>query len=416
MTNAGVPLPFSRRRLGGAALSLSALAAATVPAAAQSDAAAASVAGGVTYRLVGRWDVDRLNRILAVDTPAFFGVPVTYAPARNAVRLYRVSYPSVVPERGNRPVTLSGLLAVPEGGQTTLPLVSYQHGTVYGRQQVPSFPEQSPETQLMLAQFAGQGYAMVGADYIGMGESTEPQGYMVKGSHQQACADLIPAARSVLQALGLSAPGLFLAGWSQGGYVTMALLERLEAIGVPVRAAVTASAPVDPWATLSGYLNFPRPNDASWITTLFILVSFSFETYYAVPGLARSVLKPDHYDIAQRAWQGEAVDPARIPTALRSLVNDAYFDPAFFGASALGRLLAANQAYRWLIRTPVRNYYGESDEAIRVGIGRLAMDFQRAMGNATVEAISAGADATHRGTYARSVPAWKTWFDSLAGG
>ncbi len=416
MTNAGVPLPFSRRRLGGAALSISALAAATVPAAAQSDAAAASVAGGVTYRLVGRWDVDRLNRILAVDTPAFFGVPVTYAPARNAVRLYRVSYPSVVPERGNRPVTLSGLLAVPEGGQTTLPLVSYQHGTVYGRQQVPSFPEQSPETQLMLAQFAGQGYAMVGADYIGMGESTEPQGYMVKGSHQQACADLIPAARSVLQALGLSASGLFLAGWSQGGYVTMALLERLEAIGVPVRAAVTASAPVDPWATLTGYLNFPRPNDASWITTLFILVSFSFETYYAVPGLARSVLKPDHYDIAQRAWRGEAVDPARIPTALRSLVNDAYFDPAFFGASALGRLLAANQVYRWLIRTPVRNYYGESDEAIRVGIGRLAMDFQRAMGNATVEAISAGADATHRGTYARSVPAWKTWFDSLAGG
>jgi len=76
----------------------------------------------------------------------------------------------------------------------------------------------------------------------------------------------------------------------------------------------------------------------------------------------------------------------------------------------------AGQVYRWLIRTPVRNYYGESDEAIRVGIGRLAMDFQRAMGNATVEAISAGADATHRGTYARSVPAWKTWFDSLAGG
>jgi hypothetical protein len=128
------------------------------------------------------------------------------------------------------------------------------------------------------------------------------------------------------------------------------------------------------------------------------------------------VLKPEHYDVAQRAWQGAAVDPARIPTALHDLVNDAYFDPAFFGASALGRLLAANHAYRWVIRTPVRNHYGENDEAIRVGIGRLAMEYQRAFGNDKVEAISAGADATHRGTYARSVPAWKAWFDSLATG
>ncbi|CAH0275350.1 S9 family peptidase [Roseomonas sp. CECT 9278] len=415
MTDRHPDPPLPRRLVGGAGLG--ALAAAIAPARAQpAPGAVIQLPGGIAYRQVGRWDADRLNRILATDAPAFFGVPVAATPARQAVRLYRVSYPSVVPERGNRPVVLSGLLAVPEGGAATLPLVSYQHGTVYGRQQVPSFPEQSPETQLMLAQFAGQGYVLLGADYIGMGESTEPQGYMVKASHQQATADLIPAGRAVLAALGLAAPGLFLAGWSQGGYVTMALLERLEAIGVPVRAAVTASAPVDPWAALNGFLAFPRPNDAAWVTTLFILVSFSYEIYYGVPGLARSVLKPAHYDISRQAWAGEAVDPARIPTVLRDLVADAYFDPAFFGASALGRLLAANQAYRWVIRTPVRTYYGENDEAIRTGIGRLAMTFQQAIGNDTVQAISAGADATHRGTYARSVTAWKTWFDSLAAG
>jgi hypothetical protein len=414
MTDIDIVAPLPRRRVAAVAFTLAGAAAAS--ATAQPASAPAAVPGGITYRQVGRWDADRLNRILATDAPAFFGVPIAATAARQAVRLYRVTYPSVVPERGNRPVMLSGLLAVPEGSATTLPLVSYQHGTVYGRQQVPSFPDQSPETQLMLAQFAGQGYALVGADYIGMGESTEPQGYMVKGSHQQATADLIPAARAVLAALGIAAPSLFLAGWSQGGYVTMALLEQLEAIGLPVRAAVTASAPVDLWAALNGFLAFPRPNDASWITTLFTLVSFSYETYYAVPGLARSVLTPAHYDIARQAWAGEAVDPAQIPTVLRDLVAEPYFDPAFFGASALGRLLAANQAYRWVVGTPVRNYYGENDEAIRVGLGRLAMEFQRAIGNDKVEAISAGTDATHRGTYARSVPAWKTWFDSLVAG
>ncbi|MCC6719132.1 MAG: prolyl oligopeptidase family serine peptidase, partial [Acetobacteraceae bacterium] len=264
-----------------------ALATAAAPAAAQ-PGAAQPIAGGVSARLLARWDVERLNRILAVDTPAFSGLPVGYSPARNAVRLYRVSYPSVVPERGNQKVMLSGLVAIPENGRTTLPVVSYQHGTVYGKQEVPSFPEQSPETQLMIAQFAGQGYVLIGADYVGMGESAEPQGYMVKGSHQQATADFVPAARAVLAANGISGSHLFLAGWSQGGYVTMTMLEMLERMGVPVQAAAAASAPVDPWAALNGFLNFPRPIDATWIGTLFILTSFSYEHYYGVPGLARS--------------------------------------------------------------------------------------------------------------------------------
>ena len=73
---------------------------------------------------------------------------------------------------------------------------------------------------------------------------------------------------------------LFLAGWSQGGFVTMAFLEKLEAAGVPVTAAATASAPVDVFVAMNGFLNFPRKIDADWITTIFILSAFSFESYY----------------------------------------------------------------------------------------------------------------------------------------
>jgi hypothetical protein len=49
-----------------------------------------------------------------VDTPKFFGIPVTYSPARNAVRLYRVTYSSVIPERGNKPIVATSLLPLPE--------------------------------------------------------------------------------------------------------------------------------------------------------------------------------------------------------------------------------------------------------------------------------------------------------------
>ncbi|WP_186380784.1 alpha/beta hydrolase family protein [Yersinia mollaretii] len=366
----------------------------------------------VRFELIGHWDQARLNKILQQETPEFSGVTVKYSPATNGVQLYRVTYPSVIPERGNKPTVASGLLAIPDIKATTLPMVSYQHGTVYGKQQVPSFPEQSPETALMIAQFAGQGYVVIGADYFGMGESSEPEGYMVKGSHQQASYDMLQASRAVLKQMQISTPKLFLAGWSQGGFVTMAFLEKLEQIKEPVLAAVTASAPTDIFMTLSGFLNFPRKNDADWVPTLFILSAFSFEHYYGVPGLARSVINDDYYEVARNAYEKKPFNAADIPTDLHKLVRAEYFDPQFFAASAYGRLIADTQAYRWVIKTPVKNYYGEADEAISVGLGKLPMTYQQAMGNGNpqVQAISTG-QTSHRGTFASAVPQWKMVFD-----
>lgn len=371
------------------------------------------VPSGVTYQLIDRWDVDKLNEILKVDTPKFFGVEVEYTPAQHAVNLYRVTYPSVIPEMGSKPTVASGLVAIPDTDGTSFPMVSYQHGTVYEKTQVPSFPDQSPETQLMIAQFAGQGYVVIGADYFGMGVSQEPEGYMVKGSHQQATLDMILAARSVLAEKKIETPDLFIAGWSQGGFVTMALLEKLEKSGIAVNAAATASAPMDAFVAFNGFLNFPRPIDADWITTIFILATFSFENYYGVPGLARSVIRPEVYDIAHKAYMKEPVNIADIPTDLRKLVSDDYRDLNFYASSAFGRMSQDAQVYRWVVQTPTRNYYGETDEAIRMELGRLAMTYQQAIGNDKVEAVSTG-KTSHRGTYATATPEWKKWFDELS--
>jgi len=372
------------------------------------------LSANIEYQRIGRWDSAQLNKILQVDTPAFAGITVTYSPARNAVSLYRVTYASVVPERGNKPTVTSGLLAVPDVEGTSFPMVTYQHGTVYGKQEVPSFPEQSPETQLMIAQFAGQGYVVIGADYFGLGTSTEPEGYMVKASHQQATYDMLIASRAVLDHLKLTTTKLFLAGWSQGGFVTMAMLEKLEQSGIKVDAAATASAPVDAFVALNGFLSFPRKNDASWVNSLFILTAFAFENYYGVPGLARSLIADAYYDVSRKAYMREPFNAADVPTDLHKLIRADYFDPQFFATSAYGRLVAQTQAYRWIVKSPVRNYYGESDEAISVGLGQLAMTYQRAIGsgNPAVEAVSTGS-TSHRGTFATAVPKWKSWFDGL---
>ena len=253
---------------------------------------------------------------------------------------------------------------------------------------------------------------VIGADYFGMGISTEPEGYLVKGSHQQACYDMIASTNSVLEQMKISSDKLYLAGWSQGGYVTMACLEKLEAAGVKVNAAATASAPLDLFALMNGFFNFPRKIDADWLNSIVLLTAFSFENYYGLPGLARSVLNDDVYDVARKAYMREPFDPAAIPSDLHKLVRAEYFDPQFFAASAYGRIMLENTVYRWVVKSPVRNYYGEVDEAITVGVGKMAMTYQQSIGsgNPNVEAISTG-QTTHRGTFATAIPEWKAWFD-----
>jgi pimeloyl-ACP methyl ester carboxylesterase len=376
------------------------------------------VGSGVRYELISNWSKEKLNQILKTDFPKFSGVPFDYGEAKNGVNLYRVTYRSVIPEQANKSIQTSGLVAVPDnadaGSSKTFPMLSYQHGTVYGKNEVPSIPDESPETQLMLAQFGGQGYVVMGADYFGMGRSPEPEGYMVKGSHQQASYDMLLAGQSVLNHLKIKTGQLFLSGWSQGGFVTMAFLEKLEKEGIQVAGAATASAPIDVFAILNGFMNYPRPIDAAWINSLFILSAFSFENYYNVPGLAHSVLNEKYHDIAKKAYLREKVNPADIPSDLRQLVRPEYFDKQFFAASQYGRLLKEIAVYQWIYETPVRNYYGEADEAIPVGVGRLAMTYQQAIGsgNNQVTAISTG-NTSHRGTYAVAAPEWKKWFDSL---
>ncbi len=362
---------------------------------------------------IGRYDVDRLNAVLTTELADFSSYPMTYPPARYAVNLYRVTYPSVIPEQGNRPTVATGLLAIPETGEKMMPMISYQHGTVYQKREVPSFPDESMETRLMLAQFAGQGYVVIGADYFGMGLSTENDSYIVKASQQQACLDMYFAALAALDEQNIQVTDFFIAGWSQGGFVTMAFLEKLESLGIAVKAASTASAPTEALAMFNALLLFPRPTDVSWTSVVFILSAFSFEEYYRVPGLAQAFFLPEQYDFARRVYYKEPFEESEFPADLHELIRPEYFDPQYLASSAYGRLLKETQAYRWVIKTPLRNYYGEVDEVLTSDMGRLPMVYQHTMGNTVVEAISAGPEANHRGTFVYAVSEQKKWFDSL---
>ena len=369
----------------------------------------------LNYKLIGTYDISRLNNILTKEIPEQVGTKVTYTPAKNAVKLYRVEYWSVIPEQNNKPTKASGLIAIPVTGLKSMPMISYQHGTVFGKRQVPSFPEESFETRLMIAQFAAQGYIVIGADYFGLGISEEKEGYLVVKSHQQACYDMYEIAKKILEKEQVQPTDLFLTGWSQGGLVTMAFLEKLENSGVKVKAAGTACGPSDGYIMLNTALFFPRKIDAPWLSVGLAMMACAYEEYYKVPGLVSSFINPEYLDVVKRIYlKDTTLKPQDFTYDLHKLIRPECFNPNYLKSSAFGKLASDLNTYKWIIQTPVHMYYGEIDEAVNIGLAKLPSEYQKALGNNLVESFSTGPDANHRIGYARAVPEWKIWFDDLS--
>jgi len=377
----------------------------------------AAVPSGVTCQLIRTLSVDELNEILTTKREKFFDFPITFPAAKDAVNLYRITYRSVIPEQGNRPTAASGLLALPATkSPKPLPVVSYQHGTVFSRSEVPSQPMASVETQLVLALFASQGYAVVAADYFGKGYSNETDSYLVKGSTQQACLDMLRAAQATSIQLGVPFGPIFLSGWSQGGWATMAFLEKLEALGVPVRAAAVASAPLDLYSIINGWLHQSREIDAAYLPALLALQLNAYEEYYGLPGLANSAIKPEYQKAARALYLNEITwEESKLPTRLSDFLEPDFIRSSSAGTTRYWQIVRDNQAWQWRLRTPLRTYWGGADEVTPEYIASLPVASQKSMGGAPAAAVAAGEKATHRGTFLKALADQKAWFDALRG-
>ena len=370
----------------------------------------------VQFKLIATYDVDRLNRITTTElVREGFCKEVSneFTAARHSVKLYRVTYPSVIPEKHNRPTLASGLIAIPDQRLDSNPIISYQHGTVFTKTAVPSFPEESMETRLMVAQFAGQGYIVIAADFFGKGISDEGDSYLVKASTQQACVDMLFGARSVLTSLEIAPGPLFLSGWSQGGWATLVLLQHLESLDVPVKCAATASAPADVYTVMNRWINNPQPVDAVFLPGV-VALQLAAQDHYLQRGLVDDAIKPAYVEACRDLYANRIDWPTfhrRTPSRVNEMLNEAFIKDSAMSETDYWLRLQAAHGYRWRSHTPLRCYYGEIDEVTPVYIARLPEGFHTITGGGPTSSHSAGPAADHRGTFLYAVRQQKIWFD-----
>lgn len=129
-----------------------------------------------------------------------------------------------------KPVTASGVVAIPEGTISYDHLLSIQHGTLD--------MEEAPSKQLFYYEMMPviSGHIVVMADYLGYGSSQTPDRqhpYLHNKLTGTVCADMIEAAREYLKYKSITEndDDLELFGYSQGGQATIATLLELEERG-----------------------------------------------------------------------------------------------------------------------------------------------------------------------------------------
>jgi pimeloyl-ACP methyl ester carboxylesterase len=157
---------------------------------------------------------------LGIDATAF----------QNDVEIYKVTYNTSY--KGSALIA-SGLISLPKTTQE-VGMLSFQHGTLTNRADAPSNFSASNSNALLYAAMASAGFIGVIPDYLGFGASSSIlHPYYVEEATASAVIDMLKAASELAEEKAVQFnEKLFLAGYSEGGYATMAAHKAIEENGI----------------------------------------------------------------------------------------------------------------------------------------------------------------------------------------
>ncbi|WP_296190930.1 MULTISPECIES: alpha/beta hydrolase family protein [unclassified Psychrobacter] len=206
--------------------------------------------------------VKTISSFTATQINTQFGLNTTATPtAKCDIKIEKVSYRTV--DAAGERTNATAALMLPSGDsadcQGDRPVLLYAHGTTtdkgYDFAQVGNVKNPAVgEANLIAANFAAQGYIVVVPNYAGYDESKlDYHPYLVAQQQSTDMVDALDSARNIIERKKRTNDAnyskvddsgkLFIAGYSQGGYVTMATARLLEAQKKPVTAIAPSSGP-----------------------------------------------------------------------------------------------------------------------------------------------------------------------------
>ena len=338
--------------------------------------------------------------------------------AKNDVYAYRLSYRSE--DFNGNSVLLSAALYVPVSDQVKHPFISVQHGTITASVNAPSqnFREGLLE--------ASQGYIALAPDYHGFGQSQQLiHPYLLQRAYELAGLDALYASADFLIDGGLQLDGLYLKGYSEGGYATVALQKAIETqfntesklngLGLDLRASAPGAGPYQMGAVgkrlvaaetiHSLYITKVITAYKSWLPTevtgeysaMLSLEGFGLKNELQLQSLMEETIYSgdlNYFEILERLPKEKtAVLSAEIIAAFAAadLSRRGEVEGTDADRSGLLTALEANNVAKfWSPAVPTRLYHCVSDEVVPYAASisaKLAFDFYDDMDAATANEL-----------------------------
>lgn len=361
----------------------------------------------VDYFLKSEYNQESIRSIAT-----FSGLSTLTDAIQSDVSVYVIQYKTVV---DGEEVIASGIASFPNQIQGPVPMISAHRGTIFEDTEAPSTSIFPYGFEL----FATAGYVVVLSDMIGFGSTKDlVQHYYNKETNSRVAIDMIKAGGEFFKEIGATyTDQLFLTGYSQGGFITMATLEAIEqdpSLPWNVVAAATGAGSYNIEFVMDDVLDrgvFTSPGFLSLIVYSYNEVNnfnkpmeYYFQQPFAnkIPGLLDG----------SSSW-------GTIRQALSDTI-DHYFQHSFLEGlrnrteTEILNAFQQNSVHNWVPNVPVRFYHSSGDEFIPIEDSQNTVELMASKG-ADVSFYQIG-DQDHGTALLEMLVEVLPWFEELKDG
>ena len=328
------------------------------------------------------------------------------------VSVYKILY--YTPGSDGALLEASGALMVPDASGV-LPAISFHHGTETKRNLVASVSPIITGEGVAGLVSASLGFVSFLPDYLGLGDSDILHPYLHADLSAGAVIDLLRAGNTFCEENGILLNNdLYLGGYSEGGYVTLAAQKEIEeqlSFEFHLVAVAPQAGPYDLYETALYFLNldeYPEPTFLAYMLTAYDDI-YHWNRLAEIFNEPYAGKMPDLFDGTHTSGEIKS----QLPTKINELVKQSFIDGIKDGSEkAFLDALKENTLLDWTPLTPIRFYHSNGDEVVPYQNMITAAQELKKNGAAKIETVTIEG-LRHSKAALPAVTQMIEWFDSL---